>query len=327
MTRVCSVLLLAGALAMASDRLVVEGKSGPGKGKHIVLVAGDEEYRSEEMLPALARILAGHGFECTVLFAIDRNDGTINPDQRDNIPGLELLGTADLLVLMTRWRNLPDGQMEHFDSWIRGGRPVIGIRTATHAFKLDSSPTFKRWSSDSQEWDGGFGRQILGETWIAHHGQHGKQSTRALIVKGEEKHPILRGIGDGEIWVPTDVYRVRLPLFGDSKPLLLGQVLAGMSPSDGPAEGKQNDPMMPVAWTKTYEGQTRTGRVFTTTMGSAQDFSNAAFRRLLVNACYWTLGMEAKIKAGGAVELVGSYQPSPFKFNGHREGVKPDDLK
>src|SRR6266853_4123797 len=76
--------------ATAADRLVIPGKNGPGKGKRIVLVSGDEEYRSEQVLPQLARILSQrHGFDCTVLFAIDPATGAIDPNRNDNIPGLE----------------------------------------------------------------------------------------------------------------------------------------------------------------------------------------------------------------------------------------------
>src|SRR5262249_4572794 len=134
-----AVASLTGAGARAADPWVVyDGFDGPGKGKHIVLVSGDEEYRSEEMLPQLARILARHhGFKCTVLFAIDPKDGTINPNTNNNIPGLEALQTADLLVLFTRFRNLPDEQMKHLVEYIESGKPIIGLRTATHAFKLD----------------------------------------------------------------------------------------------------------------------------------------------------------------------------------------------
>src|ERR1700720_1854191 len=109
-------LLLAGlsSLRAADPGVVYEGGEGPGKGKHIVLVSGDEEYRSEEALPQLGKILAKHhGFKCTVLFAIDAKDGTINPNQNDNIPGLEALATADLMIIATRFRNLPDEQMKH----------------------------------------------------------------------------------------------------------------------------------------------------------------------------------------------------------------------
>jgi hypothetical protein len=315
--------------AMAVDRLVIQGKSGPGKGKRIVLVSGDEEYRSEQALPQLARILSQrHGFDCTVLFAIDPNDGTINPTQTDNIPGLESLDSADLMILFTRFRNLPDAQMKHIVDYVESGRPIVAMRTATHAFDLKTSKTYQRYSWNSKEWDGGFGRQVLGETWIDHHGRHAVQSTRGIFVKGQEKHPILRGIQDGTIWVPTDVYKVRIPLPDGTHPLVLGEVLEGMNASDAPVAGKQNDPMMPVAWTRSYTGaQRKPARIFTTTMGSAQDLLNEGFRRLLVNACYWAIGMERRIAERSSVDLVGAYQPLPFKFGGAAKGVKPSDLE
>ena len=327
-----SIPLLMAALAVAAaaaDRLVIEGKSGPGKGKRIVLVSGDEEYRSEQALPQLARILSQrHGFTCTVLFAIDPADGTINPNQSDNIPGLEALDSADLMILFTRFRNLPDAQMKHIADYVESGRPVVAMRTATHAFDLKTSATYRRYSWNSKEWDGGFGRQVLGETWISHHGRHAVQSTRGMVVKGRERHPILRGIRSGAIWVPTDVYQVRLPLPDGTQPLVLGEVLEGMHPSDAPVAGKPNDPMMPVAWTRTYTGaQGKAARIFTTTMGSAQDLLNEGFRRLLVNACYWALGLEGRIAARSSVALVGAYEPLPFGFGGAAKGVRPADLE
>lgn len=292
----------------------------PGRGPHIVLVSGDEEYRSEQMLPQLAKILARHhGYRCTVLFAIDA-DGTINPNRRDNIPGLEALESASLMVIMTRFRDLPDEQMKYIARYVEAGKPIVGIRTATHAFDVAKGKTYERYGWRQPE--GGFGRRVLGETWIKHHGQHGKQSTRGVIVPGRERHPILRGIKAGEIWGPTDVYEVTMPLPGDSMALVLGQVLSGMSPDDAPAEGSVNTPMRPVAWVKTNNG----GRVFTTTMGSAQDLSNEGFRRMLVNACYWALGREKSIKRKSKVGIVGDYNPLPFKFGGYRQGVKPADL-
>jgi type 1 glutamine amidotransferase len=315
--------------ARADDPWVVyKGTDGPGKGKHIVLVSGDEEYRSEEALPQLGKILANHhGFTCTVLFAINPDDGTINPNKSDNIPGLEKLKDADLMILFTRFRNLPDEQMKYIVEYVDSGRPIIGMRTATHAFNLRSKTYGKYSWGGNGEWKGGFGRQILGETWVAHWGNHGKQSTRGILVKDEKDHPILRGIQDGDIWGPTDVYQVHLPLPGDSKPLVLGQVLQGMKLDDPPVEGKKNDPMMPIAWTKTYKGESgKSGRIFTTTMGASQDLQSEGLRRLLVNAAYWAVGMENKISANPNVVIVGEYKPTPFGFGGFKKGVKPSDL-
>jgi type 1 glutamine amidotransferase len=320
MTRRLAIFLLSIiAASAADDRLVLRGTIGPGRGKRVVLVSGDEEYRSEQALPQLARILAErHGFDCTVLFAIDPKDGTINPNFQSNIPGLETLDNADVLILLTRFRDLPDAQMKHFVDYVESGRPIVALRTATHAFELKTSKTYARYSWNSKEWDGGFGRQILGETWIAHHGKHAVQSTRGVFAPGAEGHPILRGIRSGEIWVPTDVYKVTVPLPGDARPLVLGEVLSGMRAEDAAVDGPQNSPMMPVAWTKTA-GR----RVFTTTMGSAQDLLNEPFRRLIVNAAYWGLKLEGRIEPRSNVGLVGRYEPLPFQFNGFQRGIRP----
>jgi type 1 glutamine amidotransferase len=323
------MMCIAGPAIADQDLCVVyEGKEGPGKGKHIVLISGDEEYRSEEALPMLAKILAvHHGFKCTVLFAIGE-DGTISPNNSNNIPGLEALESADLMMIATRFRDLHDEQMKHIDDYLKSGKPVIGLRTATHAFNIKPGKTYSKYSFRSKEWDGGFGRQILGETWAGHHGRHGKESSRGLIAEGAKDSPLVRGIKDGDIWGPTDVYVVRLPLPGDSQPIIMGQVLAGMEPDDAPVEGAKNDPMMPVAWTKSYQMDGgKTGRVFTTTMGASQDFTHPGLRRLLVNACYWAVGMEDKITPDANIDIVGSYEPRPFGFNGYKKGVRPADHK
>ncbi len=313
----------------AEPWVVYGGGDGPGKGKHIVLVSGDEEYRSEDALSQLGRILAKHhGFRCTVLFAVDPRTGEIDPVVRDNIPGLEALASADLMIIATRFRDLPDEQMAHIAKYVDSARPILGMRTATHAFNIAAGKTYERYSFNSKVagWEGGFGRRILGETWINHHGQHGKQSTRGVIAPAMKDNPIVRGCGD--IWGPTDVYLVRLPLPGDSKTVVLGQVLEGMKPTDKAVPGKPNDPTMPVAWIRTYEGAAgQTGRVFTTTMGAATDLESEGLRRLLVNAAYWCVGLEGKIPPRANVDIVGTYKPLSFGFGAHRKGVKPADHK
>jgi type 1 glutamine amidotransferase len=329
LTALFSVLTIHGATAEEAG-VVYDGFDGPGKGKHIVLVSGDEEYRSEEALPMLGKILAKrHGFKCTVLFAIDPKDGTINPNV-SNIPGLEALKTADLLIIFTRFRNLPDDQMQHIVDYLESGKPVFGIRTATHAFNLPKESKFAKysWAYGGDDYKQGFGRQVLGETWINHHGAHGSQSQRGIIAPEAKDHPIVRGIKDGDIWGPSDVYGVRLPLPGDSKPIVLGQVLKGMKFDDEPLEGPKNDPMMPIAWTKTYETASgKKGRVFTSTLGAATDLTAEGSRRLFVNAAYWCLGMEDQIPEKSNVDIVGEYEPRPFRNNGFKEGMKPSDYK
>src|ERR1041384_8494653 len=111
------------ASLQAADWVVYEGGQGPGQGKHIVFLSGDEEYRSEEALPMLAKILAvRHGFKCTVLFSINPTNGTIDPIVPDNIPGMEALDSADLCVMLLRFRELPDAQMKHFVDYANRGK-------------------------------------------------------------------------------------------------------------------------------------------------------------------------------------------------------------
>jgi len=314
--------LFAGPAAAGDQWVVYEGHAGPGKGKRIVFVTGDEEYRSEESMPAMAKILAvRHGFTCTVLFAINKQTGEIDPTVSDNIPGLEALDRADLMVIFTRFRDLPDDQMKHIVDYINSGKPIIGIRTATHAFNFRKHKTYAKYSFRSKAFPGGFGRQVLGETWVAHYGRHQRESTRGLIAEGMENHPILRGVEN--IWGPSDVYAITT-LQGDCRPLVLGQVLSGMNPDDKPNSAKKP---IPVAWIKTYTGEKgKAARVFTTTMGAAGDFKNEGFRRLLVNACYWALGMEDKIPPKSNVDFVGTYDPNPIGFGKFKRGLKPSDF-
>lgn len=305
----------------ADPWIIFEGGSGPGKGKHIVFVTGDDEYRSEESMPQLAKILAvRHGFKCTVLFAINPKTGEIDPSVKDNIPGLEALEKADLMILFTRFRELPDDQMKRIIDYTESGRPIIGLRTATHPFNYTQhkdSP-YAKYDFGSKSPEGGYGREVLGETWISHYGQHQKESTRGIIAPGMQKSPIVKGCED--IWGPSDVYGIK-KLSGDSKPLILGQVLTGMNPTDGPKAGMDQ---LPVAWIKSYTGASgKSARVFATTMGHSGDLQSEGLRRLLVNACYWSLGMEAKIPARSAVDLVGKYDPSKIGFGTHRKGVMP----
>lgn len=309
--------------------LTIPAGDGPGNGKHIVFISGDEEYRSEEALPQLAKILAKHhGFCCTVLFAIDPQDGTINPNIRNNLPGTNLLDTADLMVIFTRFRELSDEQMKPIVDYINAGKPIVGLRTATHGFNFEQkTPTnYRQYSYNSSAWPGGFGKQVLGETWVDHHGHHGKQGTRGIFAPGQEKHPILRGIQDGEIFGPTDVYTVKLPFTNGNTTLVLGEVTETLEPTSKRVDSKLNDPMMPIAWTREYASESgKKARVFTTTMGASQDLLNEGTRRMLVNACYWAMGMETKIQPKSDVSIVGKYEPLPFKFNGAAKGKKPQD--
>lgn len=313
--------------APAAEGVVYQGSGGPGRGKHIVFLAGDEEYRSEEGLPMLAQILAArHGFKCTVLFAINPADGTIDPLTLTNMPGMAALDAADLCVMGLRFRELPDAQMKHFVDYLNAGRPIIALRTSTHAFKyeVNKASPYAKYDWHSTVWPGGFGRQVLGETWVAHHGNHGRESTRGVIHEAFKGHPILRGVAD--LWGPTDVYAItQLP--ADAQVLVWGQVLAGMKPEDPPVAGPKNSPMMPLVWIRNYTGENgRTAKVLTTTMGAAVDLENEGLRRLLINAAYWAVGLEKKIPRRANAACVGEYQPSWFGYGKFKLGRKPRDL-
>ena len=303
-----------------------EGGDGPGKGKHIVMIAAEEAYRSEESMPKMAQILSRQGFKCTVLFAIDPVDGTINPKIKDNIPGLEKLDTADLLVAFMRWRELPDEQMKHIIDYTESGRPILGIRNATHPFKYTKRPEspYARFDSASKDPAGGWGRLVLGETWVSHYGKNLVESTRCDVVGTASSHPIFKGIRTG-FWIPDDVYGISSTLSGDSEPVLMGQPLDGWTSDAKPIAEK---PPLPIAWTKSYTGaKGKTARVFTSTMGHGDAFKIEAFRRMLANACLWCMNMENSINPDSNMDIPGEYSPGPAGANGIRPGVRPQDLK
>lgn len=344
-------LAIAIALFIASPAHAEDGKlwvtypggDGAGQGKHIVLVSGDEEYRSEEALPQLGKILSvHHGFKCTVLFAMSEDGSYIDPNNGSNIPGLETLKDADLMIMALRFRNLPDEQMKHIDDYLMAGKPVIGMRTSTHAFNIPDGKTYSHYSwrfggDDNGQWKQGFGKFILGETWVAHHGIHKGEGTNGLIAKGQENNPILAGIKDGDVWGDTDVYTINLPLPGDSEPLVLGQVVKGLEPGGEVSTRKNkktgvpvNDPMMPVAWTKSYQlPDGKKGDAFTTTMGSSTDLKYEGTRRMIVNAAYHLLGMDVP-EDGAKVDIVGTFEPTMYSFNRGThwpdKGLKPSDF-
>ena len=287
-------------------------------GKHVLLIAGDDEYRSEEALPMLGKILATHhGFKCTVLFPTN-DKGVIQPDFQENIPGMHHLKSADVIILGLRFRNLPDKDMELFDQYLESGKPIIALRTSTHAFRIPKNRKYAKYSFNSKkDWIGGFGQQILGDTWISHHGKHGKQSTRGVVNEVHKEHPILSGVSD--VWGTTDVYGIKhLPKTANI--LLFGQVLDGMKPDSEPVKGKINDPMMPLAWTTTYSSKAgHANRIVCTTMGAATDFESKGLRRMIVNATYWCLDMAVSEKPVN-VDYVGNYNPTNFGFGNYQKG-------
>jgi type 1 glutamine amidotransferase len=324
MAAIVALLAMQAAPAAANPHLVVyQGEKGPGLGKHIVFLAGDHEYRSEETLPALARIMARrYGFTCSVFFTTNPQTGFIEPGS-SNIAGLEALRRADLMVVFLRFQDFPDAEMQHIVDYLDRGGPVVGFRTATHAFQIkrpDAKFLKYTWRGGDPQYPGGFGRQILGETWVSHYGTNHKQSSRLLLQPAEADHPILRGVKD--VWVQSGGYTAD-PIAG-SRVLALGQILNGMTSDSPPAPDKKE---MPVAWYRTYQSASgRSGRVFTTTHGASEDLLNDGFRRISVNALLWAAGLESAITSSNDIDFVGPFQPTTYAFDGYVKNIKPADV-
>lgn len=328
MRRSCLVIWLCFfgfSVARGADWLSFDPKPGPEAGKHVVFLAGDEEYRSEEGLPMLAKILSQrHGFRATVLLPVG-SDGVINPNDRTALPGAEALDSADLIVMLLRFRAYPEPIMKHLVAAFERGVPIVALRTSTHAFQYPANKSpYAQFNT--------FGPDVLGEGWVNHWGRHKQEATRGVIEPGAAGDPILRGVTD--VFGDTDVYEAYPAC--DSKVLLRGQVVKGMKQADPPAEYKKrraidkqeqdiNGPMMAVAWTRCHRNPSgSTNRVFCTTMGAATDLANEGLRRLIVNAVYWGLGLEVPARAD--VDFVDPFKPTMYGFNGFRKGVKPADL-
>jgi hypothetical protein len=229
-----SLALLVSA-ASAQEYLEIAANPGlPGGGKKVVLVAGDEEYRTEESMPMLAKILAKkHGFNCIVLFSTDEKAGYIDPNNQKNIRGTETLNDADLLIIGTRFRQLPDEHLANFAKFLNAGKPVIGFRTATHAFTGNAKTGDFKWSQ--------FGLKILGEQWVSHHGAHKKEGTRSQFETANLKNPVLRGVE--EIFGTSDVYGVKNLDLSKATILLRGAVTSSLHDRSLPIDGPKNNPM------------------------------------------------------------------------------------
>ncbi|MGE0760312.1 MAG: ThuA domain-containing protein, partial [Pirellulaceae bacterium] len=257
----------------------------------------------------------------TVLFTVDPKTGEIDP-AADNLPGTEALKSADLMVIFLRFKNLPAEQMQPIVDYLDRGGPVVGLRTATHSFKIPADSHFARYdyTYNGAGYDKGFGRQVLGESWAGHYGTNHVMSTRLEIAPDAASHPILRGVKNP--WVQAGGYWTA-PIEG-STVLALAQPLSGMTANSPPAEGKAP---CPGAWVREYSGKNgHHGRVFTTTYGASEDIVDPGFRRLLINACLWSSGLEDKIAPNLNIDFVGPYHPATFQFEGHRRHVKPEDL-
>ncbi len=320
--------LLAHPVPESPHWLIYPGGDGPGKGRHIVLIAAEQEYRSEQSMPMMAKVLSKHhGFDCTVLFGVNEK-GEVDPTlpvypekgkeaefKPHHIPGLEHLASADLVVFFTRELTLPMTEQQQIVKYIDSGKPFIALRTANHGFR--STLPYKL-NGKQVRW----GEDVLGGSFLGHHGRWQADSTRGILVAEQKQHSILTGVSD--IWGNSDVYRTYkegAALPADCTALVWGQPLTGRNHDDPP--NAKLEPL-PVAWVKNW--QTSTGKnalVFHSTMGSGTDLQSAGLRRLVINAAYWCLKMEPSISATRSVDIVGDYKPLGSGFNYVKLGVQP----
>ena len=310
----------------AADRVVYEGDSGPGKGKHILFIASDHEYRGEETCPAIARIMAKrYGFKCTVLFG-QTDEGLIKQGS-SLIPGIEEIENADMLFLFLRFVHPEDPWMEKFEAYLKQGGPVLGLRTTTHAFNgLKGQYSYHNYNHSGEDFVGGFGRQVLGETWnpslgAGHYGRNHKFATAMHTVPEQKTHPVMRGVK--EMHAMAGAYSARpMP---DSTILATNRVLESMEVGAKPLEDKAPQP---AAWVRNYSFRGgKKGRAFCSTQGASEDILSEGVRRMIVNATLWCMDMEAHIKADADVSFVGPYNPSTFSFKPSVTDAQPGDIK
>jgi len=292
------------------------------EGPHIVFVMGDEEYRSEESMPMIGRILKRElNAQISLCFPVD-SLGFINPNQSDNIENLAALDSADLMVMFTRFRALPESQLKHITDYVESGKPIVGIRTSTHAFLYKDDTTKIHMNN---EWP----TQVFGQQWITHHGHFDDGDNPLTRVSKAKEHIILNGVGsfDAYSWL----YHVDggdWKLYGDSEPILEGLSLR----SNHEKENRLDKfPLKnPVAWTKTYRGQNgQSARVFFTTLGHPFDFKNEEMRKLILNGIYWALGIDKNIPIDGVnADMEDIYNPNNSGFGEkYKKGIKPSTIK
>jgi type 1 glutamine amidotransferase len=212
----------------------------------IVLVSGEDEYKSVETLPAFAKFLeTNHGYKTIYLQ---------RQSKPDTIAGVDALERADLLILYARRMTLPDDQLKKFQNYFASGKPVVGLRTASHAFQ--------NWLV--------FDKEVLGGNYQNHYGKDLLPKIR--VVPSERATLILRGV-PRTFTSAGSLYR-NTPLQTNTTLLLTGTI-----------RDKEVERVEPVAWTHDYQG----ARIFYTSLGHPKDFENEAFRRLLINAIQWAL--------------------------------------
>lgn len=190
---------------------------------------------------------------------------------------LGAMKTADLLVVFVRRATPPREQLDAIRAHLAAGKPLLGIRTANHAFvplpgQPTSDPKLAAWPE--------FVPEVLGC-------QNTGYETKGLPYRvrrhplAPADSPLLESVDPSAILGHTSLYRV-LPLSEDATPLLLGE-------ADG------IEPAQPIAWTRLHGP--RKARIFYTSLGAPEDVVLASVRRLLRNAVEWTLETSVKGEA------------------------------
>jgi len=243
-------------------RLAKLGLAADDPRPHLVLVIADDEYRTAETLPAFARQHLENNYRCTFRFARGHE-----PPGRHDVPGLDALYDADLLVLSMRRRALPVVQMDHLERYLRAGKPLIALRVSVVPFQTEPQAR-----ADGHVIWRRFDEEILGGQYRGYQPEARQTGTDVWPEPAARNHPILAGLSDARFHSPMWVYRVHL-----SAPTTT-VLLRGQWSDRGPAE--------PVAWINKPDG----GRVFYTALGHWGDFELEPFRRLLRNAIEWALG-------------------------------------
>jgi nicotinamidase-related amidase len=230
---------------------------------HLAIVMAETEYETERTLTAFARNHLGDAFRVSFIYASE-------PD-RPEIPGLEILNEADIALISVRRKPLKPEQMAIVRRFVGSRKPVVGIRTASHAFHLASQPA----PSGTVDWPE-FDKQVFGGSYHGHHGAELKaivstipEATDCFILSGVPREPFAEG---GSLYKTS-------PLAAGATPLLLGKV--------------EGHPAEPVAWTFLRADGTRS---FYTSLGHKSDFENPAFVRLLRNALEWASGASKSAK-------------------------------
>jgi len=236
--------------------------------KHVVFMIGEAEYESQDAMPPVAAAVEEKlGVRTTVC----TSDPIAKPadGETHTFPGIEALADADLLVIYTRFRVLPDEEMTMLKGYLDSGRPVVGLRTSTHSFRFPEGSPWRSWNER-------FGTDLFGTAWKTHYG--GETNTEVRKEPAAAGHPILEGVDD-TFRVRSWLYHV-LPLPDTCKPLLWGKVIG-----ETKGEAVEN----PVAYTNSSAGLGKGGRVFYTSLGHKEDFEAPSLRTLLLNGIAWAM--------------------------------------